>query len=739
MLTEGAFEPLAAALGVPPLWGRILHAWGIREEAQYLALVESERLSDPAALSDLERASSLLAEAVRARGRIRVHGDYDADGVTATAILVRALTLLGAEVDAFIPNRFDDGYGLSVEAVDRAVRENISLLVTVDCGSSAAEAVGAARRAGLGLIVTDHHRIPEAWPEAEAFVNPEREGPGHPILSGAGVALQLARALLGEEPPEALWGLAALGTVADVMPMRGDSRVIVKRGLHALRQGLPVGLAALQRMARRDVAHTSARDLGFSLAPRINAAGRLGSPMPALGLALTDSEAEADSLARELESLNQRRRTLAEAVYEEACLAVERRGSPLPPFLVVAGEGFHEGVIGIAAGRLSERYARPAAVVAVGAEGNKGSARGGRYGDVFLALDHHRELFSALGGHRGAAGFTVRPEALAGLEAALSRSFVADAVSAGRGPVLDAEPEALTAGLGAFLDSLEPFGPDLEAPRFRVAGEVERVRRMGRDGSHARFQMHGAPLETVAFGAGAAAAELAGRKAVTLVTLESNWWQGQQRYELRLDELLWPPAAGRGALTRQRWDLSDTVSSPATLVVAASRRRARAAALGGEPVLCWWQDFGNPAHSERADPRILGRVDTVHIVDGPPHRWALAALLAALPEDVAVHWQSSALDPGPVLRRWQRLVPDADHLRGLWRRRREGVAPLCAGRRVLVDLGLWNGEQPDRRHELQESLHFRTAWVERRAAETDWAQGGPWAWREEEGARGLAE
>ncbi len=737
MVTDEAPESLAAVLGVPPLWGRLLHAWGIDGEPAYLALLQTDCLSDPDDLLDLTRAASLLADAVRARQRIRVHGDYDADGVTATAILVRALSMLGADVDHFIPNRFDDGYGLSVEAVERAREENISLLVTVDCGSSAVEAARAARRIGLGLIVTDHHRIPEEWPNVEAFVNPERSGPDHPILCGAGVALQLARALLGGDPPPALWGLAALGTVADVMPMRGDSRVIVRRGLAALRRGLPVGLAALQRTARRDVAHASARDLGFALAPRINAAGRLGSPGPALGLALTDSEAEAESLARELEALNQRRRALGEEVYAAARAAVAQRQGPLPPFLVVAGERFHEGVIGIAAGRLSELYGRPTAVVAIGPEGHKGSARGGRFGDVFAALDSHRELFSTLGGHRGAAGFTVRPEALAGLEAALSSSLVVDADPGTLGPVVDVEPEELTPGLGAWLDSLEPFGPGLEAPKFRVAGEVEQVRRMGHDGSHARFTIHGAPLETVAFAAGPTVATLAGRKAVLLVTLESSWWRGRQRYELRLDSLLWPPASGPGTLTRHRWELADPVPSPATLVVAASHRRARAAAASGQPLLSWWQDF-RPA-GPLPDARALGRVDTVHVLDGPPHRWALEALLAALPAHVVVHWRPAALDPQPVLRRWQRLVPDADRLRALWRRRRDGLAPLCAGRRVLVDLGLWEGGRPDRRRELQESVHFRTAWVERRAAEQDWSQGGPWAWREEEVARGLAE
>jgi hypothetical protein len=267
---------------------------------------------------------------------------------------------------------------------------------------------------------------------------------------------------------------------------------------------------------------------------------------------------------------------------------------------------------------------------------------------------------------------------------------------------------------------------------------------MGREGQHARFRLRGADLESVGFGVGALMGEMAGRRVEGLWTLEPNWWKGRRRFELRLEDVLWPPA-GHGTLRRQTWAPGRPArTSGVMLVVAASMRRARRArqSLPAEDVvlLPWWHDS-----RDRADRRLgidrsqLADVDVVYVVDGPPHRWALEALLGSLSDAAVIHWDPGALDARPVLRRWERLVPDADRLRRLWRARRDGRSPLAAGRRVLGDLGIQDGQRPERRRELQESMYFRTAWFERRAAERDWALGGPWTWREEDEASGLAE
>jgi len=686
-------------------------------------------LPAPETLADLGEACGILADAVRRHARVRVFGDYDADGVTATALLVRALLVFGARVDWRVPNRFDDGYGLSVDAVREAAAEGIEVLVTVDCGSSSPEAAAVAAAAGVTLIVTDHHRLPDVWPEARCLISPERMSP-KPVLSGAGVALQLARGVLGEEVPAACWALAAVGSVADVMPLQGETRAIVRRGLEALREGAAPGLAAILRRAGRDPAHVTAEDLAFAVAPRLNAAGRMGRPETAVEAGLAAGEA-AETAAAELEEANQRRRAAAAAVTEAVEAQLAARG-PEAAFLVAMGDGWHEGVIGIAAARAADRFRRPVAVIAFQGEVGKGSARGGGFGDVLGALRECEDRFVRLGGHFGAAGFTIRRDAAENLEALLSRVWPRHADATETEPPWPARPEELTEAVGQWLEAMEPFGPGWPRPRFHVSGEVRTVERLGRNGTHVRLGITGCALSTVCFDAGSGALGWAGRRFTGVGTLRPHWWRGECRYQIYWDEVR-APARDVAPLDRHAWRIGPPPPDSRGVLVL-GRRRALAASERGEMsawrVWSWW--------SERPPLSPGERWSAAYVVDPPPHRWALKAALAVLTPEATVYWHPRALDGQRAVEEWARRVPDRARLLRLWQARRDGRSPLLPGRRILDELGLGDGRHLGRKVALEASVLYRTAWRERREGEGDWARGDPFAWREEEQS-GLAE
>jgi single-stranded-DNA-specific exonuclease len=740
---------LARALDIPELWAELLQARGIDTPAQYAAWIEPNPILAPAReLPDLLAACDLVRQAIRARRRIRVHGDYDCDGVTATALLVRVLKELGADVDWRVPNRFDEGYGLSPEAVFQASQDDVFLLITVDCGSSSPEAGRLADSLGLGLVITDHHRLPAELPLAAAHVNPERMPLAQrQVLSGAGVALQMARELLGDEVPEAVWALAALGTVADVVPVRQESRAIVRRGLEAIQAGALIGLNAL--IGHRDPREVGAGTLGFVVGPRINAAGRMGSPDPAVQICLTDHPGMAAELARELEALNQERRAIEAGILREAMERLPRdTEGRLLPFLLVAGDGWHEGVLGIVAARIAERFGRPTAVVSVGPGGQaKGSARLGKAtGDILAVLRAHQGRFAKLGGHKGAAGFSLSRENLPGLAEALAATWAAE-YGGTRTREVDpdavASPQDLTPQLGEFLEALGPFGHQFPPFRFRVAGEVQEARRIGQDGRHLRLRFRDAALDHVLFGAGTAVPDLVGRRLEGEATLEANWWRGERRWQVRWTEWRWPE---RAAVTRVHVWRAGVPAEPDGLILVESPRALARTAFPPHVVRVWpWTSA-----AEIADLAVRHRPGTWYAVtwwhplawDGPPlsalwalapppHRWALRAALAILSAEAAVYWAPTAEDRERVGEKWTRLVPDRERLLRVWRARQAGHSPLLAGRRVLRDLGLESpGIAPRERRSLETSVHYRTGMRERQQAAQDWRGPGPAAWEE---------
>ncbi|WP_164156006.1 single-stranded-DNA-specific exonuclease RecJ, partial [Sandarakinorhabdus rubra] len=467
-------------------------------------------LPDPSIFTDMERAAERLADALARHEAIVIYGDYDVDGATSAAVLIRLLRALGGKVGHYIPDRLLEGYGPSAGALVALKQAGADLVVTVDCGTQGFEALEAARAAGLDVIVVDHHKAGTSLPPALALVNPNRldeseDAASHGHLAAVGMAFLLAVALnrllrargwfANRDEPRLmdLLDLVALGTVADVAALRGLNRAFVTQGLKVMRGRANIGLAALAdaaRLARAPIA----RDLGFALGPRVNAGGRVGQADLGVRLLTTHDAAEAAAIAAQLDSLNQERRAIEQAV-TEAALAAAR---PAPGCTIVAGEGWHPGVIGIVASRLKEQMGSPAFVIAVQADGTaKGSGRsisGVDLGAAVLAAKDHGLLLAG-GGHAMAAGLTVAADGIAALDEYLNERLAAQvaAATAEKSLAIDAAmaPRGLNAALVDVLEAGGPYGQGWPGPRV-AAGPFRVVDARVVGENHLRLQLQGA-------------------------------------------------------------------------------------------------------------------------------------------------------------------------------------------------------------------------------------------------------
>jgi single-stranded-DNA-specific exonuclease len=443
-------------------------------------------------MKDMDRATEVVAATIAEGGRIVVYGDYDVDGVCGTALLIRGLRALGADAKGFIPHRVADGYGLRADALRRLRTEGCALVITVDNGTTRAAEIAEAEAEGLKVVVTDHHEPGGDLPRCP-LLNPKREG-GYPFqgLAGCGVALKLVLGLaekLGRLPQDSfkvllpdLLAAAAIGTVADVVPLRDENRALVAMGLRALTGTKHAGLRALLEVARCAGRPVRSHDVGFRIGPRINAAGRIASADTALELLLCDDPARAKELADSLEAGNRERQRIERDHIEEALALAEKHLASDPAALVLAREGWHPGVIGIVAARIAETYDRPAALVALEGGQGRGSARSFGSARLHEALERCGTHLLTHGGHAKAAGFTMRAEALPGFRDAFVAAIGAQGSTATGPRIVDAELpiDALSAPLAAELDALEPFGPGNEEPLFcafdvRAAGEPRRT------------------------------------------------------------------------------------------------------------------------------------------------------------------------------------------------------------------------------------------------------------------------
>jgi single-stranded-DNA-specific exonuclease len=542
---------LAGGLGLSSTLGTILARRGFTDLSEARSFIDADVRHDPLSLPGAATAAELIRVHLERASRIAVFGDYDVDGVCATALLVTALRASGADPVWELPSRFDGGYGLSVDAVERLAGRGVGLLVTVDCGITATEPVRAARAAGIDVVVTDHHR---AGPELPAcpIVHPSAGEERYPAdLCGTGVALKLVEALGGPEAGEEAHALAALATVCDLVPLRGENRRIVREGLQALARTRSPGLRALMAVSGTDPAELSEHALGFRLGPRINAAGRMGRADAALELLLTDNEARAAEVARELDLLNSDRRETETRILFQAEAACAPQASEAA--MVVAGEGWHPGVVGIVASRLVERWRRPVVVIALDDSGgtSRGSGRSISAYDLHAGITACAEHLERFGGHPMAAGVELTAEAVEPFRRALAAHAGARLSPSDLVPVerVDAVVPggALGLELAEQIDLLRPFGAGNPQPTLLVpAARLENVAAMGEERQHARFTLvtGTARARGVSFGTTQTALTPGAREPHhAAVRLEANRWNGcvEPRVLLRA---LCPPAEG---------------------------------------------------------------------------------------------------------------------------------------------------------------------------------------------------
>ncbi|CCF82674.1 Single-stranded-DNA-specific exonuclease RecJ [Nitrolancea hollandica Lb] len=527
-----------------PLLSVILARRGITSLQQARSFLQPRvhELADPYGLPDLELAAERVRSAIRNRRPIAVFGDYDVDGLTSTALLTRVLRSLGAEVRPYVPNRLQDGYGLNLAAIDRIIKDGAALLLTADCGTSNGRELAMAQRAGLETVVLDHHHAHGVELPGTAFVSPRREDCRYPFreMSAVGVCYHLVRALAGEDVAAAMLPLVALGTVADVVPLVGENRIKVHHGLARFGSDAPLGLKELARQADLDPFGVTSWHCGFILGPRINAAGRMADPLTALDLLLTDDPAKASRLALELGKLNARRQREMERMIAEAEEKLRHGGRDAGPLLVLADTAWSIGLVGLVAGRLVERYRRPAIVLERGPDVSRGSARSIDGFNIAEALGQCHDLLLEHGGHSMAAGLTIETERLVELEERLVG--ILDATVGDDIPTptlqLDAELHSseLTLETERLVSLLEPTGHGNAAPRFFARGLAVRRPRVSRDGKHLMFQAvgsDGTAVRAVFFNGAYALPDLVRLGRVDLAfSLKRDSWKGETRVEL---------------------------------------------------------------------------------------------------------------------------------------------------------------------------------------------------------------
>ena len=451
------------------------------EDAAEFLTQETTLTYSPFLMQDMDKAVERIAQAIAAGEKIAIFGDYDVDGITATCILVDYLKGRGADVVHYIPRRIEDGYGLSCDAIEGLRKGGATLLVTVDCGITGVDEVAFARSIGMDVVVTDHHECKETLPVASAVVDPRRSDCEYPFkhLAGCGVALKLVLALGGPDREEALFSryctLAAVGTVADVMQMTGENRTIVSRGLATLDRSDFIGLHALLKEAGLAGREISSVQIGFVLAPRINAAGRMGAADMAADLLLCQDPVQAEELAKALCALNRERQSVEQTIYSQAEEMIEQMPEEDRRALVLASETWHQGVVGIVASRLSEKYSRPSFMIHLNGAVGKGSCRSWGGFNLFAALESCSDLLLGFGGHELAAGFTIDAANIPAFRARMNQ-YAAE-YWVGKAPEstleIDVElhqPGRVTLQEVEALAALEPYGSGNARPLFCLMG-----------------------------------------------------------------------------------------------------------------------------------------------------------------------------------------------------------------------------------------------------------------------------
>jgi single-stranded-DNA-specific exonuclease len=532
--------------GLSPLIAQLLYNRGLTDASQLESFIAADaRLAnDPALLPDIHPAVTRIYRALLTGEKIAIYGDFDTDGITATSLFVRGLSMLNCQAIPYIPHRLTEGYGLKTAALESLHRQGVSLVITVDCGITALPQVKRAKHMGLDIIITDHHTPTDAKPPAVAVIDPKLPDSGYPFpdLAGVGVAFKLLQALfqgLGKERQlEELIDLVALGTVADMVPLLGENRYLVRQGLKAIKAGPRLGIAELTAQCRLNIADLEADGISWIIAPRLNAAGRLDHAISSYQLLMTESPEEAHGLATWLEQKNAERQSLTAKSLTKAREQVVNRG--ISPLLMVGDADFPAGICGLVASRLAEEFYRPAVVIRTGDQFSSGSCRSIPEFNIIRALTRCRQLFSHFGGHSQAAGFTLPTRNLPRLEQALLELATGELAGLELRPKLEIDAEVNLSELGGdtfpMIQKLAPFGQGNPEPAFlsrRV--EVMDCRTMGDSGEHLKLKLRqgGTVWDGVGFGLGSYCAEVA-RLLNVVYNLEADHWGGDGRLRLNI-------------------------------------------------------------------------------------------------------------------------------------------------------------------------------------------------------------
>jgi len=547
-------------LAFPPFFRQILFNRGIRsQEAAEDFLMAREPLHDPSLLKGIQIASSIILQMIAERKRIVIFGDYDVDGVTATALLVQCLQSLNADVDMFIPNRFIEGYGFSMDALHNALSLKPDLIITVDCGIRSFQEVERASELGIKTIITDHHQPLDDLPSAAAIICPKQAGDLYPYkhLSGVGLAFKLAQYVLSESSCSSVscdhWlDLVALGTVADLAPLTGENRVLVRRGIELMRKAPRTGIIALAEVSRVDLAGLDSTQIGFILAPRLNAAGRLDSARKAYDLLMTNDMHAAESLALDLHQTNLERQDLMRFTQQKVEMQIDLDN--LPNLIFYSDKELNEGVVGLAASRLVESCYRPA-IIGVEKEGLiRASCRSISEFNITRALDECQDLLIQHGGHAMAAGFTIRKENLPQLKSRINALISEQLSPQEMQPVKNAEMEIaldhLPPSIFKYLDDLEPTGVENPKVLFISRGlTIQKIKIVGKEQEHLQLVLiffnerqkekkGGVFYNAIAFRFGQCVKKISvGDKIDILFSYEMNTYQNRQLLQLNIRDM----------------------------------------------------------------------------------------------------------------------------------------------------------------------------------------------------------
>jgi single-stranded-DNA-specific exonuclease len=549
-------EQLAEELGISSLLGQLLLNRGITalDTAERFLLPDLEHLHDPFLFTGMEQAVKRIRRAVANQEYVLIYGDYDVDGITSIALMVRVLAkYLPGKLLYYIPKRLEEGYGLHLSSLDKALSKGVSLIITVDCGISAVTEAGYLMERGIDLIITDHHEPQDLLPQACALIDPKIPGSGYPFaqLAGVGVAFKLLQGLsrLMPEIRERLFenlDLVAFGTVADIVPLLEENRILVKYGLQRLNKTQNIGMQALIDVLGFRNREINCGHIGYVLAPRINAAGRLGNPSIGVKLFLTKDPAQAALLAKELDNENQNRQEIENCVLAEAQaqLNVEPRLAE-EHAIVLAGEGWHLGVIGIVASRLVELYHKPVILIGIEGDEGRGSGRSIPGFNLFQAIESCGDLLLKFGGHEFAAGLSIRRDQLPGFKEAFLKLAKTQLTPDDLLPTLKIESlvelSGVTLDLARELERLAPCGPSNPTPVLGCKSlSLVGYKSVGENGKHLKVKVkrENTVREGIGFNLGFLFEELASSQEVDLAfSLEENNWNGYNTVQLNLKDL----------------------------------------------------------------------------------------------------------------------------------------------------------------------------------------------------------